>query len=207
MNDDDGFVALTKCFYCLDDGDILMNTRPGTENKFIKEVDGKVISMEPCSQCVKYMERGIIIITTRTGEQAGVERDRVEYNTAKERFETEHESYNRYAGLRNKKQMLPFVPNPYRTGVFTVITEEGFRRMSDNLGFPDELRDSVIGKYRWTFLEDTVAELSGLYESIEGGGTKVPFRDQCRAEGKDPFEEAKRLLQESKKCSESAPQN
>ena len=57
-------VALTKCFYCGNDSDILMN-RVLTKHMAdkVKECHGKVVSMEPCQQCKTYMDIGIIVLT------------------------------------------------------------------------------------------------------------------------------------------------
>lgn len=83
--------ALTKCFYCGDDSVIIMNTRL-TEGyaKKVKELHGKVVSMEPCSKCQEYMKQGIIVIVYdptktddiktpyRTGHFAVVKQEAVE---------------------------------------------------------------------------------------------------------------------------------
>ena len=57
-------VALTKCFICGNDSDIVMNsilTKKHADS--IKEMHGKVITKEPCSKCEKYMDEGIILIS------------------------------------------------------------------------------------------------------------------------------------------------
>ena len=57
-------VALTKCFYCGENSDILMNTilTKHIADK-VKDCHGKVVSMKPCTQCKTYMEMGIILLT------------------------------------------------------------------------------------------------------------------------------------------------
>lgn len=52
------YVARTKCFLCGEAADILLHRNL----KDISELDGKVVSKEPCSKCQKYMQQGIIII-------------------------------------------------------------------------------------------------------------------------------------------------
>lgn len=55
--------ALTRCFYCGKHDRILINkrlTRHGSPK--LKELHDKVIDMEPCNQCKKLMNSGIILI-------------------------------------------------------------------------------------------------------------------------------------------------
>jgi hypothetical protein len=59
----DGFVALTKCYYCQKDHQILLNTRPHTFNKRVAEAHGKIVDMSPCTECEGFMKKGIILIT------------------------------------------------------------------------------------------------------------------------------------------------
>lgn len=59
----DGFVALTKCYFCNKDHQVLLSTRPHTFNRKVAEAHGKVIDMSPCNECEAFMKRGIILIT------------------------------------------------------------------------------------------------------------------------------------------------
>jgi hypothetical protein len=59
----DGFVALTKCYFCNEDSDILLNRRLNHKSKFIQEAHGKIVSMDPCAKCAALMKQGIILIT------------------------------------------------------------------------------------------------------------------------------------------------
>ena len=64
MKNDVFGVALTKCFICGEDGDIVINTRLTKRYADeVKEMHGKTINKEPCNQCKKYMKEGIIIIS------------------------------------------------------------------------------------------------------------------------------------------------
>jgi len=60
----DGFAALTKCFYCGEDYKILINKFPKNKKsiKAIKAAHGKVVDTEPCQKCAEHMKQGIIII-------------------------------------------------------------------------------------------------------------------------------------------------
>jgi len=58
----DGFVALTKCFYCGGPGDILLNRRPQHPSSVVRQAHGAVINMEPCNECKANMKLGIILI-------------------------------------------------------------------------------------------------------------------------------------------------
>jgi hypothetical protein len=63
-------VALTKCFFCQEDSDIIMNTKLTPKYaKAVKEMHGKVVGMNPCSKCTEYMKQGIILISIRDGEE------------------------------------------------------------------------------------------------------------------------------------------
>jgi hypothetical protein len=61
-------VALTKCFYCLKDDRILLatkyrETKDGMQPiKDLGPANGKVIDLEPCQECAKWMKQGIILI-------------------------------------------------------------------------------------------------------------------------------------------------
>src|ERR1043165_3388894 len=59
----DGFVALTKCYFCLKDDKLLLNTRPDKFNKHVAEAHGCVVDMDPCVECKKHMQDGIILIS------------------------------------------------------------------------------------------------------------------------------------------------
>ena len=64
MENDIFEVALTKCFICGKDGNIVMNTRLTKHYADkVKEMHGKVINKHPCNKCQEYMEQGIIVIS------------------------------------------------------------------------------------------------------------------------------------------------
>lgn len=57
-------VALTKCFFCGEDSEIVINkTLTSYYAKKVKEMHSKVINKEPCSKCKDYMKKGIIVIS------------------------------------------------------------------------------------------------------------------------------------------------
>lgn len=62
-------VALTKCFFCGGDNEIIMNTKltKKAADK-IKELNGKVINRHPCPKCQELMKQGVILISVRGGE-------------------------------------------------------------------------------------------------------------------------------------------
>ena len=63
-------LAITKCFYCGNDkNQIIMNTH--LTEKAAEEVEkmhGKVVDMEPCDECKKYMGLGIICISCKNDD-------------------------------------------------------------------------------------------------------------------------------------------
>ena len=61
--------ALTKCFLCGGDNEIIMNKVLTKRNaKKVRELNGKVINKHPCPKCEEYMKQGVILISVRDGE-------------------------------------------------------------------------------------------------------------------------------------------
>lgn len=110
--------AVIKCFFCGQDKGIIMNTRL-TEKcaQEIKKMHNCVIDHEPCDQCKKYMEQGIILVSVRDGDNG---------------------------------------TNPYRTGGFAVVTEEGVKEFSTPEMFEQ------VKKTRFAFIEDSIWKQLGL---------------------------------------------
>lgn len=98
MDDKTFEVALTKCYFCGESHELLMNrvlTRSAA--KKIKEMHGKVLDMSPCNKCEDLMKRGVILITIDNEKSSpGWNRDKF--------------------------------PNPYRTGGFFVLKDEAIRQ-------------------------------------------------------------------------------
>ncbi len=63
MTNDNFEVAMTRCFLCGGDKDIVMNTKftKKMANQ-IKDMHGKVTNLIPCPECKKHMESNIILI-------------------------------------------------------------------------------------------------------------------------------------------------
>lgn len=99
MNRDRLGVALTKCYFCLGDNYIVMNSL--LRNSIATEVEKmhkKVVDMTPCSECEEYMKQGVILITIDS-KRSSKDWDKQE------------------------------IPNPYRTGGWFVITDEAIKRI------------------------------------------------------------------------------
>lgn len=109
MHRENKFVALTKCFFCGESGNILLDRR----FRDISKLDGAVISTEPCQKCRGFMEQGIIVITIDAAKSTpGWGSPPVDAEERK-----------------------GWIPNPYRTGGFFVIKEEAM----DRLNLPENL--------------------------------------------------------------------
>lgn len=67
-------VALTRCFYCGGPSDIVLNSllTPKVAAQ-VEEMNGKVISMEPCQACKAWMEKGVILISCRDEDEGSKE--------------------------------------------------------------------------------------------------------------------------------------
>ena len=69
-------VALTKCFYCGEGNQLVINTELTQKcAQEVEELNGKVISMEPCSKCKELMKQGVMFISCKD--------DDPEYRTGK----------------------------------------------------------------------------------------------------------------------------
>ena len=140
---DNQFVALAKCFYCLEDGDLLLHQH----FKDISEIHGKVIHMEPCAKCKEYMQQGIIFITIDSAKS--------DPNWHVAPPDSNRPRVDRF-GREIPGSSRGFIPNPFRTGGFAVVREEDVRR------FTAEPMLSTVLKHRWTFIEHEVAVHIGL---------------------------------------------
>lgn len=130
-------VALTKCYFCQKDDCIVINTRLGTLNAAkVEKMHGKTISMEPCQKCADLMKMGIILITIDDAKSG--------------------EGWNK-PPLRNDERE-GWIPNPYRTGGWFVITDDAAKRM-----FP-QMADWAI-KHRFMFIEHEAAKMIGLFDA------------------------------------------
>lgn len=111
MNDSRLAVALTKCFYCLGGGAIIMNSRltEGVAKK-VDELDGMVVDMEPCGQCKEWMKQGVILISIDSAKS--------------------DPGWNKPSGDQ-------YIPNPWRAGGFAVVKDEAVRRMVNNQEMAD----------------------------------------------------------------------
>ena len=65
MNDNNQFVALTRCFYCGEPDRLLLHRRL----RDISEAHGKVLDYEPCPKCAELMKQGVMFIVVRDGEE------------------------------------------------------------------------------------------------------------------------------------------
>jgi len=63
METEKSYVGMMNCYFCNKPKGILLDRR--LRNTFEKE---QVIDMEPCDECKKYMEQGVILIGVRDGE-------------------------------------------------------------------------------------------------------------------------------------------
>ncbi len=137
-------VALLKCFYCGEGDRILLatkfyRTKEGMQpSQDLGPCNGKVIDMEPCQKCQDWMKKGIILI--------GIDNSKSDpdWSTPPE---TEF-------GTGKQKH---WIPSPWRTGVFTVIKDEAFKRMIED----PEIREFAMER-RFMFIEHEAMKKMGL---------------------------------------------
>jgi len=143
--------AIPKCFYCLGDkNELLLCGRLPKDQEAPRNM---VWDMEPCDQCKAYMAQGIIVISVKDGEGEKTEADRALHVRSQE--------------FTPARQMRPFVPNPYRTGGWWVMREEGLARILRALHREDKQDEAEkliahVGRCRWLLLEDTTCAQIGL---------------------------------------------
>ena len=135
-------VGMTRCFYCLEHSEILLDTRL----RPTLPQDCGVISMRPCHKCEALMQQGVIIIGIKGASMPQVEKDHQEWK-------------NEYAVAteREREHMRPFIPNPERSGHWMVVSDEFIKRVFN----PPELVARVL-KGRWTFMDDEAIKQLGL---------------------------------------------
>lgn len=147
MSDDRFGVALTNCFYCQESNEIVINkrlTKPMADK--VKQLDGHVINMNPCSTCEGYMQQGVILITI---DPVKSEKD---WNIPPD----------------DEKKREGWMPNPHRSGGWFVVRDEAVRRMFT--GEDEDFGGSVVEwalEHRWMFMEHDVAVMLGLFELAE----------------------------------------
>lgn len=107
---DNNFVALTKCFYCGENSAVVFDKYlgKGKHGKGVSELHGKVIDMEPCSKCEEFMKQGIILI--------GIVPALCDPDWHK----------------RPENAPKGWIPNPYRSGHFAVVTESGWHDLANS---------------------------------------------------------------------------
>lgn len=147
-------VTMNLCFFCLEPASILLDTRVAAwrPNAKVGFDDSKAVYfVEVCPDCEKLMEQGIILISVKDGESEKVAMD---YELAQAEY-ARLESKNG----RSWSQQHPFryIPNPYRTGGWCVVTEEGMRNMMN----PGKALAHILER-RWSLVEDSVWDAIGL---------------------------------------------
>ena len=126
-------VALTRCYFCGEPDKILLATRyvAGEPVKDLSPAHDKVIDMEPCKKCADFMKQGVILLTI---DDKKSDKD------------------------WNKPDSSPgWIPNPFRTGGFFVVTDEFVRKLMNQ-----QMADWAI-KHRFMFIEHEAAEQIGLF--------------------------------------------
>lgn len=137
MNNKNFAVALTKCYFCGGDSQILINSRlTPRDASNVEKAHQKIINMEPCDKCSEFMKKGIILLTIDSAKSG--------------------ENWNKHDGSDY------LMPDPHRMGGFIVLTENGLR----HLCLPPEMEQWAFKK-RWMFIEHETAEQIGLLKFVK----------------------------------------
>jgi len=132
-------VALTRCFYCGEPYKILLAThynQKGEPIRDLKPADGKVVDMDPCQECQGWMKQGIVLIGIEEAKCAP--------------------GWN-----KPKPDEKNWMPDPWRSGAFSVLREEAFVRI-----FPPEFHKFAL-EHRWMFIEHEAMVRLGFVEEEE----------------------------------------
>ena len=158
--------SLMMCYFCLEEssGVALLGNNRG------KEAPRKgVYDMNPCDKCKELMQQGIIVIGLRDGEQAKIASDHEDYKRA-----VDHLLPHR------RRNVGPFIPNPYRNGLWMVLSEDWAKRC-----ITEPLLSKLL-RGRWTFIEEKDAEALGLmaeHRRINSQTETTPREERPKEEG------------------------
>ncbi len=139
--------ALTKCFYCMGDNEILLCTHynDGVPVQDMRVYHGKVCSMTPCPKCTELMKQGVILITIDP------DKSKKDWNIPP-------------SHIRDSQHLPPeqrpfWAPNPYRTGGWFVVTDDAIKRAISS----EHMRNWALER-RWLFIDHAVGEQLGLFD-------------------------------------------
>jgi hypothetical protein len=137
---DKSHVGMSRCFYCLDFSEVLLDKR--LKDSLPK--DCGVISMRPCHKCEDHMEQGVILIgyDEDANDFEALERERVEW----------------FQDDRNLNR--EFIPDAKRSGHFAVVKDDFITR---NIA-PETLSAQIL-RLRWSFMPSSI--MTQLIRRIE----------------------------------------
>lgn len=140
--------AIPKCFYCQEDKNEIILA--GKLRGDAEAPRGCVWDMEPCQKCRELMDRGVILISVTPESMEQINRD--------------YQSWWYRSGHLPKERRSQFIPNPYRTGRWFVLSDDAVRRIFTGI-FTGAIVDGVL-RCRWTFINDDVLDQLGLTAEI-----------------------------------------
>jgi hypothetical protein len=160
-------IALTKCFYCQESNEILLQTRNiGHKDARIERMHGHVINMRPCPTCEGYMQQGIILITIDSGKSTpGWHKPPADCPRCNGSGRTDQFNSRKCETCGGDgKGYHSHIPNPWRTGGWWVVREEAVKRiLGPHKSAQSSLQQAL--KYRWLFIEHEAAEKLGFFEA------------------------------------------
>lgn len=140
------YVGLTQCYFCNKSSGILLHTRM---SKVLPRQ--AIYNMEPCHECQDFMKQGIILISVTDESIAEMDQQYRDWQHA-----SPPDGYNWNSRIREAWDRRQFMPNPYRTGGWWVISEDAVRRI-----FDDQTADKLC-RMRWSFIPEEVCTQLGL---------------------------------------------
>lgn len=140
--------SISKCFWCLEDNAVVLFGRLTGDEK--APMHCGVIDMTPCNQCKSYMQQGVILISVKDESEDTIESER------KQALREYEDRVRREGQYWKHKHPFQFIPNPYRTEGWIVVTDEYILRALN-----PKTAQHVLS-CRWSFVPDQAWDALGL---------------------------------------------
>jgi hypothetical protein len=156
-------IALTKCFFCGEGSEILIQTHNlQTKSRHVEALNGMVTSMRPCSKCEGYMKQGIILLTIDEAKsESGWNMPPKQCGRCGGDGKEPVASWNKCKACGGDGRPHGWIPNPYRMGGFAVVKDNAVERM---LAGNKPMLDFAKSR-RWIFIEHASAVKLGIFNA------------------------------------------
>lgn len=149
MMSDLSYVGMNRCYFCQEFAGVLLKKNLAKT----LPMDCGVVNLDPCNKCAEWMQKGIILISVRDGEDERVEKERKVKYAEYQRLKA-HKSPT----WRRNNPFVPtfWMPDPYRTGGWVVVSASWIENVMK------EPMRSLVLETRWSFVPDEAWDMIGL---------------------------------------------